>query len=266
MDLREVGYDDRDCINVAQDRDRWRAYYPGDVGELMRMRVSRTLPYMDYFCPFRTRVKSFLERPTAVHVSGSGLVRIVLERFFCTPHAYDGYGRFLTVVGTNLMWREKAGSDCVGTLFLYCACSRWFLTVVGTNLMWREKYGVRPLAICGERMSADTVAAEEYKTTFRDLKPSIYYGNMKKISEDGHHSVVAAVANIGTANAGAAVSVLALVLLLLLALVLMVVIVKKIHSAIAHEGPRPTSRLLVSRPHAETEVDYHPTKMAVSCG
>ncbi|KAJ4441539.1 hypothetical protein ANN_11395 [Periplaneta americana] len=35
--------------------------------------------------------------------------------------------------------------------------------------MWRKKYGVRPLAICGERMSSDTVAAEEYKTTFRDL-------------------------------------------------------------------------------------------------
>ncbi|KAJ4432222.1 hypothetical protein ANN_20838 [Periplaneta americana] len=26
MDLREVGYDDRDWINVAQDRDRWRTY------------------------------------------------------------------------------------------------------------------------------------------------------------------------------------------------------------------------------------------------
>ncbi|KAJ4438214.1 hypothetical protein ANN_14153 [Periplaneta americana] len=28
MDLREVGYDDRDWINLAQDRDRWRAYGP----------------------------------------------------------------------------------------------------------------------------------------------------------------------------------------------------------------------------------------------
>ncbi|KAJ4431811.1 hypothetical protein ANN_20416 [Periplaneta americana] len=28
----------------------------------------------------------------------------------------------------------------------------------------------RKVAICGERMSADTVAAEEYKTTFRDLE------------------------------------------------------------------------------------------------
>ncbi|KAJ4429532.1 hypothetical protein ANN_21701 [Periplaneta americana] len=36
--------------------------------------------------------------------------------------------------------------------------------------MWREKYDVRPLAICRERMSANTVAAEEYKTTFRDLQ------------------------------------------------------------------------------------------------
>ncbi|KAJ4444317.1 hypothetical protein ANN_06109 [Periplaneta americana] len=30
MDLREVGYDDRDWINLAQDRDRWRAYEGGN--------------------------------------------------------------------------------------------------------------------------------------------------------------------------------------------------------------------------------------------
>ncbi|KAJ4449906.1 hypothetical protein ANN_01313 [Periplaneta americana] len=36
MDLREVGYDDRDWINLAQDRDRWRAY----VRAAMNLRVS----------------------------------------------------------------------------------------------------------------------------------------------------------------------------------------------------------------------------------
>ncbi|KAJ4446645.1 hypothetical protein ANN_13342 [Periplaneta americana] len=30
---------------------------------------------------------------------------------------------------------------------------------------------------------------------------------------------------------------------------------------ISREGPRPTSRLLTSRPHAEAEVDDHPTRM-----
>ncbi|KAJ4429075.1 hypothetical protein ANN_26076 [Periplaneta americana] len=30
MDLREVGYDDRDWINLAKDRDRWRAYVGGN--------------------------------------------------------------------------------------------------------------------------------------------------------------------------------------------------------------------------------------------
>ncbi|KAJ4442575.1 hypothetical protein ANN_04162 [Periplaneta americana] len=35
MDLREVGYDDRDWINPAQDRDRWRAY----VRAAMNLRV-----------------------------------------------------------------------------------------------------------------------------------------------------------------------------------------------------------------------------------
>ncbi|KAJ4445788.1 hypothetical protein ANN_12473, partial [Periplaneta americana] len=36
MDLREVGYDERDWINLAQDRDRWRAY----VRAAMNLRVS----------------------------------------------------------------------------------------------------------------------------------------------------------------------------------------------------------------------------------
>ncbi|KAJ4437131.1 hypothetical protein ANN_17266 [Periplaneta americana] len=35
MDLREVRYDDRDWINLAQDRDQWRAY----VRAAMNLRV-----------------------------------------------------------------------------------------------------------------------------------------------------------------------------------------------------------------------------------
>ncbi|KAJ4438599.1 hypothetical protein ANN_14546, partial [Periplaneta americana] len=38
-----------------------------------------------------------------------------------------------------------------------------------------------------------------------------------------------------------------------------------IRGATAREGPRPTSRLLASRPHAEEEMDDHPTRMEVSC-
>ncbi|KAJ4429186.1 hypothetical protein ANN_26189 [Periplaneta americana] len=36
--------------------------------------------------------------------------------------------------------------------------------------------------------------------------------------------------------------------------------------ATAREGSRPTTRLLASRPHAEAEVDDHPTRIKVSCG
>ncbi|KAJ4447986.1 hypothetical protein ANN_09996 [Periplaneta americana] len=31
MDLREVGYDDRDWINLAQDGDQWRAYVRAEM-------------------------------------------------------------------------------------------------------------------------------------------------------------------------------------------------------------------------------------------
>ncbi|KAJ4435027.1 hypothetical protein ANN_23600 [Periplaneta americana] len=45
MDLREVGYDDRDWINLAQDRDRWRAYIPRSNAEQFDgITVFRILP------------------------------------------------------------------------------------------------------------------------------------------------------------------------------------------------------------------------------
>ncbi|KAJ4445709.1 hypothetical protein ANN_12394 [Periplaneta americana] len=36
MDLKEVGYDDREWINLAQDRDRWRAYVRAAMNLLLK--------------------------------------------------------------------------------------------------------------------------------------------------------------------------------------------------------------------------------------
>ncbi|KAJ4441825.1 hypothetical protein ANN_11684 [Periplaneta americana] len=44
MDLREVGYDDRDWINLAQDRDRWRAYISGRQHSLKWVKGKRSRP------------------------------------------------------------------------------------------------------------------------------------------------------------------------------------------------------------------------------
>ncbi|KAJ4432176.1 hypothetical protein ANN_20792 [Periplaneta americana] len=41
MDLREVGCDDRDWINLAQDRDRWRAYVEEPSGSLKAICISK---------------------------------------------------------------------------------------------------------------------------------------------------------------------------------------------------------------------------------
>ncbi|KAJ4436748.1 hypothetical protein ANN_16880 [Periplaneta americana] len=52
MDLREVGYDDRDWINLAQDRDRWRAYMPKDPADAENscdgLRLKKTLSAINH--------------------------------------------------------------------------------------------------------------------------------------------------------------------------------------------------------------------------
>ncbi|KAJ4443481.1 hypothetical protein ANN_05153 [Periplaneta americana] len=47
MDLREMGYDDRDWINLAQDRDRWRAYVRAAMN--LRGALSEKLDLLEVF-------------------------------------------------------------------------------------------------------------------------------------------------------------------------------------------------------------------------
>ncbi|KAJ4435805.1 hypothetical protein ANN_18424 [Periplaneta americana] len=66
MDLREVGYGDRDWINLAQDRDRWRAY----VRAAMNLRNVKERILFEIFLrgsqgtPYRLRGK--VRRPSGV--------------------------------------------------------------------------------------------------------------------------------------------------------------------------------------------------------
>ncbi|KAJ4425795.1 hypothetical protein ANN_27420 [Periplaneta americana] len=52
MDWREVGYDDRDWIDLAQDRDQWRAY----VRAAMNLRLMTPLPDRGGFCDGQIRL------------------------------------------------------------------------------------------------------------------------------------------------------------------------------------------------------------------
>ncbi|KAJ4430183.1 hypothetical protein ANN_22393 [Periplaneta americana] len=88
MDLREVGYDDRDWIDLAQDRDLWRAY----VKMAMNLRVAlmkrqQEAPYLKKrFISSRAALgashKSDLPLDHGVKVKPSG--RLPSERFMPT--------------------------------------------------------------------------------------------------------------------------------------------------------------------------------------
>ncbi|KAJ4442717.1 hypothetical protein ANN_04308 [Periplaneta americana] len=53
MDLREVGYDDRDWINLAQDRDRWRAYVRAAMNLRDEEESIATFNFLDFQSYFR---------------------------------------------------------------------------------------------------------------------------------------------------------------------------------------------------------------------
>ncbi|KAJ4427647.1 hypothetical protein ANN_25295 [Periplaneta americana] len=63
MDLREVGYDDRDWLNLAQDRDRWRAY----VRAAMNLRKNPVTTWdRTPDLPFRSQLLYQLSYPAAL--------------------------------------------------------------------------------------------------------------------------------------------------------------------------------------------------------
>ncbi|KAJ4428441.1 hypothetical protein ANN_24478 [Periplaneta americana] len=166
MDLREVGYDDREWINLAQDRDQWRAYVRAamnlrrlDEGETIsgipRCTIhdwKRNRATLEEYCASTSSndKRRTLKQPSVFKYDKDLFLWFREQRRKGTPIS----GPILKEKVLDIL--KKHGGDN------FSASDGWLS-------MWREKYGVRPLAICGERMSADTVAAEEYKTTFRDL-------------------------------------------------------------------------------------------------
>ncbi|KAJ4439288.1 hypothetical protein ANN_07409 [Periplaneta americana] len=134
MDLREVGYDDRDWINLAQDRDRWRAYdvliaklfsnrglrvkiqyagEPTDVASLLSVDMYKLAVFLDWQCEGSTAVLKeaserklfstlhfwlvFTDRPADSKVTVAVLhkVNIFLDSQFTLVRSGSGKDEFL---------------------------------------------------------------------------------------------------------------------------------------------------------------------------
>ncbi|KAJ4435442.1 hypothetical protein ANN_18057 [Periplaneta americana] len=76
MDLREVGYDDRDWINLAQDRDQWRAY----VRAAMNLRVPYKPSLMLAGNEFQSLGRAIVKEDEYEKVRWDGIVSIVSWR------------------------------------------------------------------------------------------------------------------------------------------------------------------------------------------
>ncbi|KAJ4425454.1 hypothetical protein ANN_28070 [Periplaneta americana] len=75
MDLREVGYDDRDWIYLAQDRDRWRAYNEGEsedeIGGKINGRSGSELVQHDVSVAYRIPSRPGKTRPIVIRFTKS---------------------------------------------------------------------------------------------------------------------------------------------------------------------------------------------------
>ncbi|KAJ4432993.1 hypothetical protein ANN_15250 [Periplaneta americana] len=66
MDLREVGYDDREWINLVQDRDRWRAYVRAAMNLRSAWYYSRHHPTPQLYLGYPEWISSYTERRNRV--------------------------------------------------------------------------------------------------------------------------------------------------------------------------------------------------------
>ncbi|KAJ4434940.1 hypothetical protein ANN_23512 [Periplaneta americana] len=134
MDLREVGYDDRDWINLAQDRDQWRAY----VREAMNLRV-----------PYKPPVKG-LDRPAG-----------------CWPHAHMSKQRW-TIIQPE--WKYRVVSTMIPPAVIAGIHNRISLPIVAPQV--HHYAGWAPVPYTGRNFMRKCLPHEDSnQRAFRNASP-----------------------------------------------------------------------------------------------
>ncbi|KAJ4439562.1 hypothetical protein ANN_07689 [Periplaneta americana] len=100
IDLREVGYDDRDWINLAQDRDQWRAY----VRAAMNLRLTSG----------RRLKNAYFWRINTSHSARLGLAVATKESICNTPAPMARIPQFPALNSSE----DDSSSECLNSIHL----------------------------------------------------------------------------------------------------------------------------------------------------
>ncbi|KAJ4447833.1 hypothetical protein ANN_09841 [Periplaneta americana] len=202
MDLREVGYDDRDWINPSQDRDQWRAY----VRAAMNHRLLRSSPCFSLDC----------DSILLIHQQSALLYDDLLQQRLpegCTLHAYADDALKLAKSST-FRHLEDIANEALAAVHMWGKTNKLNFNASKTSAMLTtRKRNIEPISISMDNISIVLVDElnkhQQYKTRPKipqflthlrveepanPLKaghPSLYIPCLKEICDaDSHHCLI----------------------------------------------------------------------------
>ncbi|KAJ4440144.1 hypothetical protein ANN_08282 [Periplaneta americana] len=173
MDLREVGYDDRDWINLAQDRDRWWAY--------VRAAINLQVPIFTFLIKKKSLSRDLLINSVEVK---SHLSQRHAAELLGVPHLYlqrrlqSGQDNHLKSKGRQTTFTPEQENELVSRILKLYACTHVVLDYTATQFVGAEK---KTVFVCGryyspqwERSRTIVIPSRAVTPKLQELHPRPY--------------------------------------------------------------------------------------------
>jgi hypothetical protein len=176
MDLREIGWDGMDWVDVAQDRDQWRALLNTVLNLLGSIKSWEVLAWLHNWRLFTKGSAPWVSE--SVYCGASSIHLWKTPNPILSPHlrpVYYGKGGwgtsnsyYISPLPTNLLCLQNAitkfwGSHCSSTLYYGGKCFYRFLHILSYRLPPIKHFLISPTPSCSEIIINNTINTQNVK-------------------------------------------------------------------------------------------------------